>query len=182
MRKTFVIVFTTLLFHEAEAAKLPPPTLHEPVTVRLVLVRQRELCPTGYAARGQVCRQVTAEIAAELMDDHPVSPPYQLVAHQRLALQLPEEFRQALVAAIDAGGYAILLVFDWGERIAAVVDLERDARALPNWRTRPKVFRIARRWYSHQNANTFDPSRAARWRVSLNGHEFFYFYVPTTNQ
>ena len=147
------------------------------VTLQLILVRQTELCPTGYARTGQDCGPVTADDVAELEQNHLVSPPYELVEHKPVPITLPPQFQQALMAAIDAGGYAVLLIFDWGQPTAAVVDLVRKAELLPNWSNKHKVFHTHRHWYTHQNANAFDPSQAAIWQVSMNGYRLFAFHV-----
>jgi hypothetical protein len=124
------------------------------------------------------CPAINRDDVELLIETHVKSPTYELLPGRPVGLPLPDKFEQALMADIDSGQYAVLLEFDWGTTITAVIDIERasDGR-LPNWSSSKKIFHRNQHWYTHQNAAAFDPALHVRWRVTLNGAVSFTFFV-----
>jgi len=144
----------------------------------MVLVPLDEICPSSSESGRGRCPPVTRDIVEQWENTYVVSPSYALVEGKAVPIRLSEEFQQALVADITAGGYAVLLEFDWGQRITAVVDMIRKSDGLlPNWSNKKHKFRRSQHWYTYQNAIAFEPSKNVRWQVTLNGSVSFWFYV-----
>jgi hypothetical protein len=141
-------------------------------------VKQTELCESGYAPEGNMCTAINRDDVDQLVETHATSNRYELLPGRSVGLPLTDKFQQALIAAIDSGQYAVLLEFDWGTRIIAVIDMTRMSDGqLPNWSSSKKTFHRNQHWYTHQNAAAFDPASHVRWRVTLNGALTFTFFV-----
>jgi len=173
-----LLVTAEVMYGQSPTSASPADTDAPPVTVRLILVKQTDLCPAGYARSANKCPAIDRDDEESLAETHETSSAYRLIAGRSVPLRLTEQFQQALMADIDSGEYAVLLEFDWGSTITAVIDMVRASDGeLPNWSSPKKTFHSMRHWYTHQNANAFDPALHVRWRVTLNGAVSFTFYI-----
>jgi hypothetical protein len=167
-----IVEFTIALSSLAQATAAPTAY----ITVKLVLVRQSDLCKGSYKP-GHVDCELSTERVEYLEQTNRVSRPYKLPLGKPVALRLDPEFQQALIASIDAGTYAVLLEFDWGAQLTVEVDLARDLCGSP--KSHPPWDRNSRHWYTHENAIHFDPDKNVKWQMTLTvvSKWLFCFYV-----
>jgi hypothetical protein len=151
--------------------------IHPPITIRFMLVSQSDLCGSPYDTDQVHCGLLTSDVVETLEHTHLQSAAYQLQQDRSVPIKLEPAFQAALIAAIDAGDYAVVVEVDWGITVVAVVDMVRMSESLPNWSATRKVFRRHRRWFTHQNAVAFEPSRPVHWQITLNGSVSFWFYI-----
>ena len=158
----------------------PARPIRTAASVRMILVDLNEICPPLFPNRPRPpCAPVTPQDVKELARTHKTSAPYNLTPGELAVLKLEPDFQRALVFDIIAGSYAILLEFDWGDQIIAVVDVKRRADIhLPNWSSlEGHHFYKNDHCYSLHNASDFDPGANERWEVRFNGVAFYRFYV-----
>lgn len=152
--------------------------------VTMILLEQTDICSGPYTPGHSDCQQVTREFVEQLKETNTVSDPCPLSPGQVVALHLTPAFYEALMAGIDAGGYAVLLEFDWGRNITAVVDIVRESDGrLPKWSNLHRRLLGSEHLYTHQEAIAFDPTKRARWHVTLttlSGSLSYSFYVGKT--
>jgi hypothetical protein len=151
------------------------------VTVRMILLPQKSICSSSYRRPHTDCPKLTVTDVENLKDQYLVSDAYELSQGPKVArLRLTPAFQSALMAAIDANEYAVILEFDWGTTITAVVDIMRRSEGrLPNWSNKKHKFYRSQHWYTHQNANAFDPANNVIWQVTLNGAVSFLFRIES---
>ena len=163
----------------SSAPATPADSSTSHVTVRMILLPQKSICSSSYRRPHTDCPKLTVSDVEDLKEQYLVSGAYELLPGPRaVRLRLTPAFQSALMAAIDANDYAVILEFDWGTTITAVVDIIRKSEArLPNWLNKKHKFYRSQHWYTHQNANAFDPARNVIWQVTLNGAFSFLFRI-----
>jgi hypothetical protein len=167
--------------HLRESPARPNFELMIQISVKLVIVPQRDVCNGPYRPGPRY--DLTRDAANKLARRNTVSSIYKLSSGKTTPLELERQFQQALIPAIRAGEYAVLLEFDWGGDLRVVVDLvPGPTQTLPEWsKNPPKYVGPGRYWYAHRNAGDFDPAQSATWQVTVNGptgSTFLFYTVP----
>ena len=153
------------------------------VKLTLILVRETEACvPDGYSSR-LGCGPLLAEQVDAWRRTRP-SVEAILVRDESVEIPLTPRFEQALLAATEyplsedaAGRYSVVLAFDFGVDLTAVVDLERDDKIdLPSWSAMRRPIHY-HRWFSHVTATVCDPNASVKWQLILNQKLHFPFSI-----
>ena len=168
----------------------PPPLQAAPfvtdgshVKLTLILVLETEACvPDGYSSR-LGCGPLLAEQVDAWRRTRP-SVEAILARDESVEIPLTPRFEQALLAATeyplseDANHrYSVVLAFDFGVDLTAVIDLERDNKIdYPYWGAMRRPIHY-RRWFSHVTATVCDPNASVKWKLTLNRNLHFPFSI-----